>query len=62
MAELNVPTFVKGEPGFAAKLNELGAAVLQLAAELGATQKELAELKAASAAKPATTRKASTKA
>lgn len=28
--ELTVPTFVRGEPGFAAKLNELGAVLTAL--------------------------------
>lgn len=53
----NVPHFVKGEPGFADKLNQLGAALTEA---LG----RIAELEAAAKApaKPATTRKtASTK-
>jgi len=62
-AELNVPTFVKGEPGFAGKLNELAAAVLQLAKDLNGLKEAVETLKKnAPATKPVTTRKASTKA
>lgn len=63
MAELKVPNFVKGEPGFAAKLNELGAAVLQLSKDLRGLAEAVETLKNnAPASKPAATRKASTKA
>lgn len=62
MSEITVPTFVKGESGFAAKLNELASAVLSLASELATVSKELEALKASAPAKATTTRKAATKA
>lgn len=62
MAELTVPTFVKGEPGFAAKLNELGAAFIALATEVNKLHAELEATKAPAPAKATATRKAPTKA
>lgn len=47
--EITVPSFVKGEPGFAAKLNELGATLRQLAAAVNSQAKELEALKATKA-------------
>jgi hypothetical protein len=59
--EITVPSFVKGEPGFAAKLNELGVALTQLAAAFNEQAKELEALRVA-APKATATRKAPTKA
>lgn len=54
-----VPSFVKGEPGFAGKLNQLGAVVIELIKGFNELAKDVEALKASP--KPAT-RTASTKA
>lgn len=57
-----VPSFVKGEPGFAGKLNQLGAVLIEIIKAVNELAEALEALKtAAPAAKPAT-RKAPTKA
>lgn len=61
MAELDIPTFTRGEHSFAAKLNQLGAAILGLANQLELLQEEvkaLAEAHEKSAPKAPATRKA----
>jgi hypothetical protein len=54
-----VPVFVKGEPGFAAKLNQLGAAVREIQEALTAQAEQPV---AAEAPKTPTRRKATAKA
>jgi hypothetical protein len=55
----DVPSFVKGEPGFAGKLNQLGAVLIGVIKAVNELTKAVEGLQAA---KPATARKASTKA
>jgi outer membrane murein-binding lipoprotein Lpp len=66
MAEFKeVPTFVRGEPGFAAKLNQLAEAVRELqkaVSTLHGVVEALAPAEAVEAPKPATRRKATAKA
>jgi predicted trehalose synthase len=52
-----VPTFVRGEPGFAAKLNQLGAAVREVQAALTAKEEATPALPEPVEAPKATTRR-----
>lgn len=56
-----VPHFVKGEPGFAAKLNELGSALTEALEAIASLTAQVEELKAAKApAKAAPAKKTAT--
>jgi hypothetical protein len=57
-----VPSFVKGEPGFAGKLNQLGAVLIEVIKVVNELAEAIKAIQAATPAKATATRKAPTKA